>query len=80
MVQEKLSQEFRLKNIDETINYFIVEIDQNELMRRHKKICMALNYFAHLLILVFAVTGRVSISAFASLVSIPINIMSSGIV
>ena len=26
MVEEKISQEFRLKNIDETINYFLEEI------------------------------------------------------
>ena len=30
MAEESISQEFRLKNIDKT-NYFIEEIDQNEL-------------------------------------------------
>ena len=34
MVEEKISQEFRLKNIDETRNYFPEEIEQNELMSR----------------------------------------------
>ena len=29
-----MSQEFRLKNIDKTINYFLEEIDQNELTSR----------------------------------------------
>ena len=44
MVQENLSQEFKLKNIDETINYFFEEIEQNELMsRKHRKICTTLN-------------------------------------
>ena len=43
MVEENLSQEFRLKNIDETINYFLEEIKQNELMsRKHKKVCATL--------------------------------------
>ena len=36
MAKENLNQEFRLKNIDETRNYFI---KQNELMsRKHKKV------------------------------------------
>ena len=29
MGEENISQEFRLKNIDETINYFLEEIKQN---------------------------------------------------
>ena len=32
MSEENISQEFRLKNIDETRNYLIEEINQNELM------------------------------------------------
>ena len=33
-----MSQEFRLKSIDETRNYFHEEIEQNELMsKKHKK-------------------------------------------
>ena len=31
MVQENISQEFRLRNIDETRNYFLEEIKQHEL-------------------------------------------------
>ena len=39
-----MSQEFRLKNTDETRNYFFEEIKQNELMsRKHKKVCTTLN-------------------------------------
>ena len=38
MVEETVSQKFRLKNIDETRNYFLKEIKQNELMsKKHKK-------------------------------------------
>ena len=79
MVSEKnKSQEFRLKNIDETTNYLIEDINQNELIsRKHKKVCRAFNYIQHLLILVSTVTRCISISAFASLVGIPIGIMSS---
>ena len=35
-----MSQEFRLKNINETGNYFLEEIEQNELMSKmHKTFC-----------------------------------------
>ena len=32
MHKENISQKFMLKNIDRTRNYFVVEIQQNELM------------------------------------------------
>ena len=32
MTKENISQEFKLKNIDKIRNYFIEEINQNELM------------------------------------------------
>ena len=45
MAEEDISQKFRLKNIEETRNYFIKEIHQNELMSKtHKKVCTTLNY------------------------------------
>ena len=34
MAEENISQEFRLKNIDETRNYFLKEIEQNKLMSK----------------------------------------------
>ena len=37
-LKKKISQKFRLKNIDETRNYFIKEINQNELVsKKHEK-------------------------------------------
>ena len=47
--------------------------------KKHKKVHRLLNYFEHLLILIYAVTGCVSISAFTSLVGTPIEIMRSAI-
>ena len=39
-----MSQEYRLKNINETRNYLHQEIEQNELMsKKRKKVCAALN-------------------------------------
>ena len=40
---KNISQEFRLKKINETRNYFLKEIDQNELIsKKHKKVCTTL--------------------------------------
>ena len=67
MSKENRSQEFRLKNIDEIRNYFVEEIEQNELMsNKHKNVCTTLNYSEHFLILASTITGYISISAFAS--------------
>ena len=80
MAEENISQEFRLKNIDETKKYLIEEINRNELMsKKHKKVYTALNYIEHFIILASTITGYVSISAFASLVGILIGITSSAI-
>ena len=47
--------------------------------KKHKKVFTTLNYIEHFLILGSTITGCVSISAFASLVGIPIGIASSTI-
>ena len=61
------SLDFKLKTIDETINYLLDEIKHNDLMsEKHKKVCRNLNYFEHFLVFAFAVSGCVSISTFAS--------------
>ena len=45
MAEEKTSQEFRLKNIDETRNHLTEEIIRNEFMsKKHKNVCTTLNY------------------------------------
>ena len=44
MAEESISQEFKFKNIDETRNYLIEEINRNELMsKKHKKVFITLN-------------------------------------
>ena len=45
--------------------------------KKHKKVSTILNYTEHFLILASAITGCVSISAFACLVGIPIEISRS---
>ena len=52
MAEGNISQEFRLKNIDETRNYVIEEINRNELMsKKLKKVCTTLNSIEYFLIL-----------------------------
>ena len=47
--------------------------------KKHKKVCRLLNYIEHSLIAISTITGCVSISAFASLVGVPIGITSFAI-
>ena len=71
---------FRLRNIDGTRNYFLEEIEQNELMStKHKKVCAALNYIEHFLMWVPTTTVWTSIFYFASLIGILIGIAISAI-
>ena len=78
--EENISQEIRLKNIDETKNYLIEEINRNELMsKKHKKVCTNLNYIEQFIILGSTIARRVSIFASAFLVGILIGIASSAI-
>ena len=75
-----MNQEFRWKNINETRNYFLEEIKENDLMsRKHKKVCATLNYIECILMLASTITGCISNSALSSLLGIPIAIRSSAI-
>ena len=75
-----MNQEFRLKKIDEIRNYLIKEINRNELMsKKYKNVCRVLNYIEHSLIVISTIIGCVSISDFASLVGIAIEIASFAI-
>ena len=53
-----MSQEFRLKNINETRNYFLEEIEKTEVInKKHKAVCATLNYIEHFLILTSTIIG-----------------------
>ena len=47
--------------------------------KKNNNVCTTLHYIEHFLVLASTITGCVSISAFASLVGIPIGITSSAI-
>ena len=46
---------------------------------KHKKVCRMLNYFEHFLVFVSNFSGCVSISAFASLVGVPVTNVNSAV-
>ena len=67
-----------MENINETRNYFLEDIAENELTsRKHRKIRAIPNYIECILILASTVNGSTLISAFASMFGIPIGITSS---
>ena len=78
MAEENIIQEFRLKNIEEIGNYFIKEIDQNDLVsNKRKEVCTTLSYVGIIVVLVSSVIGCISISVSASLVGTSTGITSS---
>ena len=77
---EELSLQFRLRKIYKTRKHLLDETKHNDLIsEKYKNTCRYLNYVEHLLILASIITGCVSISAFASLVCIPVGITSSAV-
>ena len=74
------SLEFRFKKIDKTRNCLLEEIKHNDLMsEKYERTCKYLNYVGNFLISISIVTTCVSISAFTSLVCVPVGIMSSAV-
>ena len=65
---KNIYQGFRLKNTDDTRNYFLEEIKQNDLInKKPKEVCTTLNYIEDVPVLASIITGGISIFAFASL-------------
>ena len=71
---------FWIKKIDKARNFLLEEIKHNDLMsEKHQIVCRVLNYIDHFLVFVPAVSGSVSVSAFVSLVVVPVGIASSAV-
>ena len=69
-----------MKNVNDTRNYFLEQIEQNELMsKKHKKDCTTLNYIEECFVLASTIARCISVSAFVSFLAIPIGITSSTI-
>ena len=63
-----------MKTLNETRNCFLEEIEQNQLVsKKHKDACTTLNYIELFLIFSSAITGCVSVAAFASVLGIITN-------
>ena len=78
-IEEDISQEYRLKIIKQINNYFIKEIDQNELLsNKYKKVYTTLKYIEQLDNW-SSWTIRELVTVFASLINISIGIISSTI-
>ena len=73
IVEENISQEFRLKNI---LFLWRNRAKSND-EQKAQKVCKTLNYTEHFLFLASTITRCISISAFASLLGTPIGITSS---
>ena len=77
---EEASLKFRLRKINERRSYLLEEIKHsNWTSEKYKKTCKCLNYAENLLILASEVIGCNSISAFASLVCVPLGFTSSAV-
>ena len=80
VTEENMSHKFKLEKVHETRDYLFEKINQNELMsQKQNMVFRTINYIEHFLILGTTITGCISISAFASLVGIPVGITSSSI-
>ena len=79
IAEKNISQEFILINIDSTRKHLVKEIEQNEMMSKEQKVCTTVSYIEHFLILASPITGCITISAFASLLGLPLGITSSTI-
>ena len=79
-IPEEANLEFKLRKTDETENYFLEEIKHNDLIsEKYENTCKYLNYIKQLLILVSGITRCFSISAFVSLICVPVGITSSAV-
>ena len=71
-------QQFRLNKIKEIKDYFIAEIIERELMSKIlSKYIGSFDYFDKSLIALFVATGSMSFASFATVIVVPVGIMSA---
>ena len=72
------NQQFRLNKIKEIKDYFIAEIIERELMSKIlSKYIGSFDYFDKSLIVLFVATGSISFASFATVIVVPVGIMSA---
>ena len=71
-------QQFRLNKINEVKDYFIAEIKERELMsKRLSKYIASFDYSDKSLIVLSVATGIIYIASFATVIGVPVGIMSA---
>ena len=71
-------QQFRLNKIKEIKDYFIAEIKERELMSKIlSKYIGSFDYFDKSFIVLFVATGSISFASFATVIVVPVGIMSA---
>ena len=76
MVEENISKEVRLENMDETNKYLRWKTGQNELISNNcKTVCATLNYIEQFFMSASTVNRCIWIFAFASLLGTPIGVL-----
>ena len=74
------NQQFRLNKINEIKYYFIAEIKGRELTsKRLSKYVASFDYFDKSLIVLSAISGRISIASFATVIGTPVGIASASL-
>ena len=79
MAKWNINLNFRVKKIDETRNYLLKEIKHDDLMNEKHEVFRTLNDCEHFLVFVSVVIGCVLISAYTSLVGVPVDTASSAV-
>ena len=71
-------QQFRLNKINEIKDYFVAEIKGRELLsKRLSKYTASFDYLDKSLIVLFVITGRISIASFATVIGAPVAMISA---
>ena len=71
-------QQFRLNKINEIKNYFFDEIRKREFMsKRTSKYVASFDYFNKSLIVLSVTTGSISIASFATVIGVPVGMVSA---
>ena len=71
-------EQFRLNKISEIKDYFVAEIKERELMsKRLSKYIASFDYFDKSLIALSVTTGSISIASFATVIGVPVGMMSA---
>ena len=71
-------EQFKLNKINEIKDYFIEEIKERELMSKNlSKYIASFGYFDKSLIVLAVTTGSISIASFATVIGVPVGMMSA---